>query len=323
MAVKYQVFVSSTFADLQEERQVVSRSILELNHIPAGMELFPAFDQSQLEFIKRVIDDCDYYLLIVGGKYGSLTPEGISFTEAEYDYAVEKSKPVIALLHSDVGKIEHDKVEKDPDKQKRLEAFRKKISGGRLVKYWKNKEDLKSNAIISLTSSFDQLPQTGWRRNSSEADPETLKKMEAIRSRSDFYRERMGFFEKRLKSFEELKDSEVEIKYTCDGEAKFVVVEADVLIREFAAALKSGFDEDEAYDKVRLMVEHKYDAAVTEVLPESVSNVQLFFEVFEIAERDDFGEFIIHDKMIYLLKSAFKKKTAAKSKPSMDDEIPF
>jgi hypothetical protein len=54
---KYQVFVSSTFRDLVEERQDAIRNILDLKHIPAGMELFPASDTDQLVYIKKVIDE--------------------------------------------------------------------------------------------------------------------------------------------------------------------------------------------------------------------------------------------------------------------------
>ena len=71
MDKRYQVFVSSTYADLKEERRAVIQTVVELDCIPAGMELFPAADEEQLAFIKRVIDDCDYYLLIIGGRYGS------------------------------------------------------------------------------------------------------------------------------------------------------------------------------------------------------------------------------------------------------------
>ncbi len=46
----YQVFVSSTFRDLQEERQKVLQAILEVQAFPAGMELFPAADAEQFEF---------------------------------------------------------------------------------------------------------------------------------------------------------------------------------------------------------------------------------------------------------------------------------
>ncbi len=85
MDKRYQVFVSSTFADLKNERQRVIQTLMEMDCIPSGMELFPAMDEEQLEFIKRIIDDCDYYLLIVGGRYGSTDLDGISFTEKEYE----------------------------------------------------------------------------------------------------------------------------------------------------------------------------------------------------------------------------------------------
>ena len=62
----YQVFVSSTFEDLQEERKEVMQALLELDCMPAGMELFPASNDDQWTLIKRVIDACDYYLLIIG-----------------------------------------------------------------------------------------------------------------------------------------------------------------------------------------------------------------------------------------------------------------
>ena len=99
MDKRYQVFVSSTYADLKEERQHVLQALMEMDCIPAGMELFPAADEEQWEFIKKVIDDCDYYLLIIGGRYGSTTDDGISYTEKEFDYAVENGLKVVALIH--------------------------------------------------------------------------------------------------------------------------------------------------------------------------------------------------------------------------------
>lgn len=60
MDKRYQVFVSSTYADLREERQRVIQALMEMECIPSGMELFPAAAEEQLEFIKRGIDDCDY-----------------------------------------------------------------------------------------------------------------------------------------------------------------------------------------------------------------------------------------------------------------------
>jgi len=78
------------------------------------MELFPAADEEQFEFIKRVIDDCDYYLLIIGGRYGSTTAQGISYTEQEYDYALTRGLKVVALLHENPDEISFGKSEQDP-----------------------------------------------------------------------------------------------------------------------------------------------------------------------------------------------------------------
>jgi hypothetical protein len=72
------VFVSSTYADLKDERRQVSETLAKAGFVPAGMELFPAADQQQLEFIQRVIDRCDYYVVMVGGRYGSLADDRIS-----------------------------------------------------------------------------------------------------------------------------------------------------------------------------------------------------------------------------------------------------
>lgn len=91
---KYQIFISSTFKDLQVERDNIIKAILELYHIPIGMEMFSAEDEDQWEIIRRTIDISDYYILILGLRYGSETSEGISFTQKEYEYAIERKIPI-------------------------------------------------------------------------------------------------------------------------------------------------------------------------------------------------------------------------------------
>src|SRR5207253_8747303 len=124
---RYQVFVSSTYQDLQEERQEVIQALLELDCIPAGMELFPAADEDQWTLIKKVIDDCDYYIVIVGGRYGSLSSTGISYTQMEYEYAVSQGKPTIGFIHRDPGSIPVSKTEQSEEGRIKLEAFRELV----------------------------------------------------------------------------------------------------------------------------------------------------------------------------------------------------
>lgn len=69
---KYQIFISSTYKDLIEEREEAVKAILLMDNIPSGMEMFSALDNEQFEVIKKVIDLCDYYVLIIGKKYGTI-----------------------------------------------------------------------------------------------------------------------------------------------------------------------------------------------------------------------------------------------------------
>jgi Domain of unknown function (DUF4062) len=161
MEKRYQVFISSTFEDLKEERTEVVQALLELDCIPCGMEYFPASNDNQWDFIKRLIDDCDYYIVIVGGRYGSIDSNGISYTQKEYDYAVSKGIPVIAFLHSDPGNIVASKVEKDSKKRKKLEDFREMLRG-RLCKMWSSAKDLGGVVSRSMVQEIKKNPRVGW-----------------------------------------------------------------------------------------------------------------------------------------------------------------
>lgn len=164
MDKRYQVFISSTYADLTDERSRVIRTVMELDCIPAGMELFPAIDEEQFEFIKRVIDACDYYLLIIGGRYGTVSPTGASYTEMEYDYALSRGLKVIALLHDSPDSIPFGKSEKDPTQREKLQQFRNTVAKGRLVKFWNKADELPALVSLSLSSAIRTYPAVGWVR---------------------------------------------------------------------------------------------------------------------------------------------------------------
>lgn len=185
MEKRYQVFVSSTYVDLQEERQSVIQTLMEMDCIPAGMELFPAADEEQWEFIKKVIDDCDYYLLIVGGRYGSLSDDGFSFTEKEFDYAVSKGIKVIALLHGSPDSLPRSKTDVDDETHKKLLEFREKVSIGRLVRFWDEPSQLSGKVSLSLNKTIKMFPAVGWVRADSTASPELLAEINELRKENN------------------------------------------------------------------------------------------------------------------------------------------
>lgn len=160
------------------------QSLMEMDCIPSGMELFPAADEDQFEFIKKVIDDCDYYLLIIGGRYGSTTSEGVSYTEKEYEYAISKGLKVIALLHQEPDNIPAGKTDKDAELAKRLEEFREKVQEGRLVKYWNKAEELPGIVALSLLKMIKTYPAIGWVRGNAAASTEMLEEINELRKKN-------------------------------------------------------------------------------------------------------------------------------------------
>ncbi len=185
MDKRYQVFVSSTYVDLVEERQKVTQTLMGMDCIPAGMELFPAADEEQFEFIKKVIDDCDYYLLIVGARYGSLSEEGISYTEMEYNYAKEKGIKVIALIHGSPDDLPTNKTDKNPELALKLEQFKDNVKTGRMVKFWKSSEELPGLVALSLISTMKMFPAIGWIRANQAGSIELLNEINILRKENE------------------------------------------------------------------------------------------------------------------------------------------
>jgi hypothetical protein len=182
MDKRYQVFVSSTYEDLREERQEVMQALLELDCIPAGMELFPAADDDQWTLIKRVIDDCDYYIVVIGGRYGSIGTSGISYTQMEYEYAILQGKPVIAFLHKDPEALLSGKCEKSPEGKEKLEIFRGLVQR-KMCKFWVTPADLGSVVSRSLVKLIKTNPAVGWVKADRLPEESTAEEILRLRKR--------------------------------------------------------------------------------------------------------------------------------------------
>ena len=142
---KFQVFISATFDDLQEERQRAFFAVMTARQIPVGMELFTAANDRGWKTIKRVIDTSDYYVVIVAGRYGSIdSSTGMSWTEREYRYAEDRGLKRLAFIRKDSA-ITVDKMDVEPDraqKQEKLAAFKEVLRGAHLCADWETAEEL-------------------------------------------------------------------------------------------------------------------------------------------------------------------------------------
>jgi hypothetical protein len=179
---RYQVFLSSTYEDLKEERLEVMKALLELDCIPAGMEYFPAGNEEAWSYVTDLIDDCDYYVVVLGGRYGSTDSEGVSFTEREYRYAIERGVPVAAFLHANPDEIIAGKSEKESEKRQRLEEFRA-LCRRRLCKEWSTAHELGAVVSRSMTQLIRRNPRPGWVRADALATEEATRQILDLRER--------------------------------------------------------------------------------------------------------------------------------------------
>ena len=154
---KYQVFISSTYTDLISARAKVSEQILTMYHFPIGMEMFSAGDDDQWTVITNTIDKSDYYVLILGNRYGSIAEDGMSYTEKEYDYAKSKGIPIMAFIKDRNIPTVPSERESDPEIIKKLDNFIGKAKQGKMCNFWQNEDELSAQVAAALFILLHEL----------------------------------------------------------------------------------------------------------------------------------------------------------------------
>lgn len=163
---RFQVFVSSTFTDLIEERRQVTEQLLRLRCIPSGMELFTASGRPPWNVIEAALETTDYMVLILAGRYGSISSkDDRSYTEREYDHAIELGIPVLAFLHAKPNRLPAEDYDNGALGEKR-DAFWKKVSDSErhTVQYWRDAQDLVQEVGTAISEAIRTEPRPGWVR---------------------------------------------------------------------------------------------------------------------------------------------------------------
>ncbi|GFM49627.1 hypothetical protein PSCICE_08940 [Pseudomonas cichorii] len=222
MKRKLQIFISSTYLDLIEERQAAVSAILKAGHIPAGMELFTAGDRSQLDTINSWIDESDVYMLILGGRYGAVEPTtNVSYTELEFDYAASLNKPMFAVVIKDEAlenKIRaHGTDFSEKENPKELKLFRTKVLS-KISSFFEDLKDIKLCVHETLADYSTNRELSGWVSGSEIVDSKPLmEEISKLSSENTELKEKISQLEHRLSTtpvpskadstkFEELKD---------------------------------------------------------------------------------------------------------------------
>jgi Domain of unknown function (DUF4062) len=167
---RYDVFVSSTYEDLKTERRHLREVLLDQSHYPLRMDAFEGGARPPWHKIREAIDDCDYYILMVAGRYGSVDPSdpaGFSYTEKEYRFARQRKKPMIVFMLSDaaVAKLPPKKAETTKKAKDRLKAFRARLRRDGFVNIVDRMPQFKEAIQRAVPRWLMERPQdAGWVR---------------------------------------------------------------------------------------------------------------------------------------------------------------
>ncbi|EJL21877.1 hypothetical protein PMI02_04862 [Novosphingobium sp. AP12] len=263
--------------------------------------MFPAADVEQLTYIEKVIDECDYYVLVIGARYGSLDEEGVSYTQREYEYAVKNGKTVIAFPHRQPDAIPQGKTDKDDSKRHKLEAFLAIVTTGRLVQYWESAMELRANAIVSLTKAFSESPQTGWVRANLVASESALSDVVKYREENDKLRSELNNLRTSIApKFDDVASLDTEFKFPFTyrernaGQKSSITLPAYKFFMDVAATL---------FNPVTLEgVKVSFDRAITERHGRVTSGYGVSSQRTQI-----------HDVLLHLVASGLVRMESAKS----------
>lgn len=182
-------------------------ALLQMDCFPIGMEYFNASDLTQWEMVKSLIDESDYYILIIAGRYGAVDPtSGKSYTQMEYEYARSKGVPTIAFIYEHPENIPNKFVETEHIKE--FEQFKKEVES-HMVKYWTSAKDLSGQVSLSLHTAFKTHPRVGWMRANEKSSNEQNKELLRLK-------EEIDTLEAKIKKYEEQGPEGIED--LCQGE---------------------------------------------------------------------------------------------------------
>jgi hypothetical protein len=178
------------------------------------MEAFVATDNEQFNVIKTVIDLCDYYILLLGNRYGSTNQStSLSYTEMEYDYAKSQGIPVLVFAKES----RENEYDESDDSQRKLDSFRNNALGNRLGSIFANSADLQGKVAVSIMKAIKEIPRAGWQPATDYDEAELRKRVMELQQRNHEYEIKIESLSKDLMRFTDIQDEFLAFE---DGEIK-------------------------------------------------------------------------------------------------------
>ena len=145
------VFVSSTYRDLANHREILRLALETSGYRFRGMEHFAAQQDPPLEVCLQELEACDVYVGVIGRLYGA-SPSGriLSYTELEYRRARKLNMCQIILVIGDDAQLSYAQIEQDPTKMQRLNRFRERLFQRHTVEFFNSEHEVAWKILAAL-----------------------------------------------------------------------------------------------------------------------------------------------------------------------------
>jgi hypothetical protein len=174
------VYVSSTIADLEAERQAVIDWLVAAQH--QVVHSYRPSSDTVRDGCLADVDTCDVYVLILGHRYGFQppkdNPEGLSITQLEFRRAGERGKPRVALLRTSIPDVSRSDMA-DPPRLALVQAFRDEVAGAVRAAEFGDLRGLVAELSTGVQGELDKLQAKLAELAKAEAERAELAKQPA------------------------------------------------------------------------------------------------------------------------------------------------
>lgn len=160
------IYVSSTFADLRQYREAVSRTIQMMGHQESSLKDSLESDDRPIDVSLSAVDESDIYVGIFAWRYGHIpsaeNPGSRSITELECHRALERGIPcLVFLLDVDAPWLPKwmDLVTGDGESGARIRELREFLSKTRFCGTFRSPEELAKRVSIDVQRVVEELNQ--------------------------------------------------------------------------------------------------------------------------------------------------------------------
>lgn len=151
--MKKTIFISSTYKDLIKERKAVWELLKRYDVNIVGMEEFGARKDSPLTTCLKEVEQSNIYIGIIANRWGSIEEKsGKSYTQLEYEKAMEKDKDILIYLIDESASVQIDNIDFG-EKHESLELFKKELQKKHTIDRFINATDL----VEKLERKIDTL----------------------------------------------------------------------------------------------------------------------------------------------------------------------